>query len=274
MPRPRFARICDDVLQQWKAARRRLLKSGASRGAVHELRIHTRRLLALEILLAPQGRPRSRDSLDGLVHDAFHAMGRLRDAQLSARALTKLARSIPKAQRLARDLRNRQPRLARHLQRDLRRLHPGQLAGIVADWLEPRRGDAERVLTRRATRRLCTAADRLAAKGPDHTRTTARSLHRRRIQVKALRYMAEFASAAGCPVPRSLSLPRLAAQQRALGAVTDLDVQARGITRFGREHPEWRSTANQLLRELRQRRGAALTRIGNRTYSVARAPGA
>ena len=274
MPSPRFARICDDVLQEWKAARRRLLKSAANRGAVHELRIQTRRLLALEMLLAPQGRLRGSGSLDELLHDAFRAMGRLRDAQLGAVDMAMLTPGIPEADRLARDLRDRQPQLARRLHRELRSLHASQLANIVAAWLEPARGDVEHVLPQRATRRLGAAANRLAIEGRNNTSTAARSLHRRRIRLKALRYMTEFAMAARCPVPRSLSLPRLAATLRALGAVTDLDAEARSIARFAAKHPAWRSTAKQLLRELHRRRTAALARIGNGTYSVARAAGA
>ena len=240
----------------------------------HELRIHTRRLLALETLLAPQGRLRGNGTLNGLLHDAFHEMGRLRDAQLGARAMAKLARSIPQADRLTTDLLDRQPRLARHLQRELRRLRPRQVADIVATWFTPSRGDTEQVLAQRASRRLRAAAGRLVADRRGNTSTAAHSLHRRRINLKALRYMSEFAIAARCPMPRSLSVPRLAAQQRALGAVTDLDVEARRVRRFAAGHPEWRSTANQLLRELRRRRTAALARIGNGTYSVARAAGA
>jgi CHAD domain-containing protein len=267
MPRQRFARICHDVLQEWKAARRRVLKSGASRGAVHELRIQTRRLLALEALLAPRGGPRRDDSLAALLHRVFHAAGRVRDTQLSARALQELARSAPEAARLAAAQRKRQPRLARRLQRELREVRPRRLADSIAGWFEPARGQPGRVLTRRASARLQAAAKRLATDSRAGGNTTPHSLHRRRIRVKTLRYMAEFARAAGCALPRPLSLRRLMALQQDLGAVTDLDVQARRISRFAADDPAWRPTARQLLGKLHQSRTVALSRLGIATYS-------
>lgn len=226
------------------------------------------------MLLAPCSGTRRDTSLGVLLHDAFHAAGRLRDAQLCARALTKLARTTPQAARLAADQYQREARLTRHLRRELQIVRPGSLADVIAGWLQPSRGDPDDVLSRRATTRLRVAATRLASGARNGISTAAHSLHRRRIRVKALRYMAEFAAAAGCKLPRSLSLPRLAAQQRALGVVSDLDVQSRRITRFAADHPGWRPTVRQLLGELRHRRTVALDRLGIGTYFPARASGA
>ncbi len=257
MRRPDFTPVCAAVLKDWKAARRRALRSGATRGAVHALRIRVRRLLALEKLLAPRGgRPRA-TTLAHELHDLFHASGRLRDAQLLARAMRSLGRGIPQAARLARHEQHREPRLARQLRRRLRDRPMSRLAPIVASWLQPRHGDPRVVLAERAARRLREAQQRLAT-GVRAGGTAPHSLHRRRILLKELRYMAELAGEAGCALPRSLSVQQLTVLQQKLGAVTDIDMQLHKVARFGARHPGWRPSALQLRRELRRQRAAAL----------------
>ena len=264
MPRPDFAPVCAATLQEWKAARRRVVESDARRGAVHAWRIQTRRLLALEALLAPRGAARRRGSLEHELHAAFHASGALRDAQVGAAALGRLARTTPEAARLARYLQRREPQLVRRLQRRLHATHGRQLARIIDGWYTPRRGDPGEVLTGRATRRLRSTGRRVNAM-PRTVSGTARSLHRRRIRLKELRYMAELGRAAG--MPRLPRLARLITLQTRLGTVTDLDMLLRVLARFAAKHPHWRE-ARVLRRELLDRR-SVLVRISSRRGSGA-----
>jgi CHAD domain-containing protein len=272
MARADFARICHDTLRDWKAARRRVLDSGAGRGAVHQWRICTRRLLALEVLLAPHGPTVPGTSLAGETRDAFHASGSLRDAQLCERALREMARAVPDAARLARHQGKRMPRLALRLRRELRELRPARIARVIARWSDTAGGDPDEVLAARATQRLRRRRQWLTP-APDR-RGGARSLHRQRLQLKQARYMIDLVRAAGLPPPPHAAPARLTALQAGLGAVTDLDTQLRTVARFAAKHPGWQSSARALRRELRARRAAALARLGIGTYSTRRAPSA
>jgi hypothetical protein len=83
------------------------------------------------------------------------------------------------------------------------------------------------------------------------------ALHRRRVQLKLLRYMQEFSREAGL-LHGARSAPRLAGQQRRLGRITDLQVLLRMIGDFGAKHPAWRRDAASLCRHLQRRRAALL----------------
>jgi CHAD domain-containing protein len=252
MSRPEFTRICAQVLQDWKTTRRRVLKSGATRGAVHALRIQMRRLLALEALLAPRG-----GAIKAGLQDIFHESGRLRDAQLVVLEFRQLVGAIPGVRQFVKRERQREPRLARKLQRELRATPVSRLAPIVAGWLQTKRGVTPATPARRAANRLRLRHKRLAAISYRES-TAAHSLHRHRINLKELRYMAELATAAGCALPRSLSLTEVAERQQQLGAVTDIDMQLHKIARFAARHAEWKPCALQLRRELQARRVMAL----------------
>ena len=265
MARPRFQRVCREALGNWRSARQRVLKSDVTRGAVHRLRIRMRYLVALEALLAPRGG--GDPPVGEQLHDAFHAAGRLRDAQLGAHALRGLSRTVPDAARLARHEEQRVPHLVRRLQHELRAVRVGRVARTIHGWLEPSRGDPQRILTERAVRRLRAGLGWLATR-PRDSDSGAHALHERRLRVKQLRYMAGLARAAGCRLPRPLSLARLAALQKALGAVTDLDVQLRTIARFADMHPDWRPAARVLRGQLQRRRATALHALSRRAHAT------
>lgn len=252
MPGGRLSQVARRELEDWKAARRRVLRSGATRGAVHEWRIRTRRLLALEALLAPRGAAARGDLLHAELHDAFHASGRLRDAQLNRRAMKTLSCSIPEAARLARHEKERLPRLERRLLRELRRLSIVRIRRIVEAWLPPDSGDGETAILTRAERRLLSGHRRAARPLASHT--APHDLHRRRIHLKQVRYMAELWRAAGRPLPRGMGPARLTRLQAGLGALTDIDMQLRAVSRFAADHPQWHPAARALRSELRRRR--------------------
>jgi CHAD domain-containing protein len=253
MTQPDFPPICAATLAEWKAARRRVLKVGAKREAVHNLRIQMRRLLALEALLAPR-----EGEMQAALQDVLHASGRLRDAQLVASEMRNLAGAMPQVRQLADRQRKRRPRLTRRLCRDLRAVRPAQLARIVAGWLQPQRGNPRTVLARRAASRLRERLGRTRATGRS---TSPHGLHQHRLRLKELRYMAGLAAAAGCALPGLLSLEQLAEQQNRLGAVTDIDMLLRKVARHATKHPDWRSSALELKRELRRQRAAALRNL-------------
>jgi CHAD domain-containing protein len=165
-----------------------------------------------------------------------------------------LAGSQPPALTLARHQKRRIPRLKQRLLRELRRLQVGQLSRIIEQWLTDRRDGAEERLRHRATLRL--AAQKRWLARPTAARPTERALHKRRIRLKQVRYMAELAVAAGCPLPQGVDPGLLARLQTALGARTDIDMISRAIDRHARAHPRWAASADDLRNTLRSRRAA------------------
>jgi CHAD domain-containing protein len=257
MPAAGFARTCRQAFTQWHHARRRVLDRGATPGAVHDLRLCMRRLMALEALLAPRGRHELTEALDAV----FHASGKLRDAQLDARALRKLASTLPAATTLARHEATRLPRLQRRLQRELRHVQGSRLRREAAQWLDAR--EARNVdHAPGALRRLASAQRSISNSRP--WPTARRALHHRRLRLKQCRYMAELLRDAHGTLPRGMSLARLASLQRRLGVVTDLDVQLHAVARFGAHHPGWKDDARALRASLRHQRTLALRTVADR----------
>ena len=249
-----FAAAATQALEAWRNARRSLVRRHAARSAVHAWRIASRRLFALEQLLAPAAAGK-RDALQSLLDDAFHAAGKLRDAQLAIRQLDQLGKRFAAADRLRHDLHRHLDRRRRNTSDAVRDIHPRVVRRLVGDWLdapEPR-------LALRASRRL-TAASRQAMPA-SRMMDTAPSLHRYRVRLKALRYMGEFCVAAG--LPGASTRPSAASLQRRLGVITDLQVLLRMIDRFGSSHRRWMATAAALRQHLWRRRArhlAALSR--------------
>jgi CHAD domain-containing protein len=209
-----------------------------------------RELMSLEALLAPRGR----HELASKVEDAFHASGKLRDAQLDARAMQRLSSRVPAAAALARHEQQRLPRLQRRLQRKLECLHARRMELVVAPWLA-RPATTREAVSSPALRRLQSAHRRYTRAGA--WPSAPHALHRRRQQLKQLRYMAALARDAGCALPRDLSLARLASLQRRLGAVTDLDMELKAIRRFGKHHGHWSMPARELRDAVERSRASA-----------------
>lgn len=237
------------TLACWRHARRKVLRRHASEAAVHAWRIGCRRLVAVEQVLAPAVTGPGRGAMRALLHDAFHAAGRLRDMQLAIGRLRQLALRFPAATRLARRLQRGLARQRARVTRKVRAVRPRQVRAILATWdapcMDPRRR------AQRATQRLARA--RLRLQRAQAQRRSAQSLHRYRIELKLLRYMQEFSREAGL-LHSAQPAPRLAGRQRRLGRITDLQVLLRMIADFGARHPAWRRQAAPLRRHLLRQR--------------------
>jgi CHAD domain-containing protein len=226
------------VLDHWKSARRHVIHRHAGQSAIHEWRICSRRLLALEALLGPAASRPDRSDLHTLLDAAFHATGKLRDAQLAAARLKRLATRFPAADRLHRHLQHGIPELRDRAERHVRDIRPRAVRKILQSREPLRDPDISRTESRaglrlrRAHRQLQRAASRCR---------TARSLHRYRVQLKSLRYMLEFARAARLRIPAAAGAPRhLGRAQRKLGGISDLRVLIRLLDRYAAKHPAWR----------------------------------
>ena len=250
-----FAAVANDTLERWRDARRAVLQRKAGASSIHAWRISTRRLFALEQLLAPS--TRRRRLLDAL-HPAFRSTGKLRDTQIAIRLLSRETERFPAAEALVKHLRRDVPRLRRRTTRHLRALRTRYLREIVDGWCKPQRGTFELLAQRRASSRLMA----LRAQSPNAPLRTAASVHRQRLRLKSLRYMIELCRGANCPLPHEDRVPqRLARLQSLLGDITDLQVIVAMIDRRGRRHPHWKLKAAELRGDLLRRRQQLLDRL-------------
>ena len=243
--RRKSARALDKAVRQtwrdWHAAALKTRRDPGSRRLVHRFRIATRRLLAVEDLLAtaPPGSP-IRDQLD----TAFRTAGRIRDLQICRTELAELGDRYPVARVVTRAARQRLPTLAQRLRRELRALKPRKMRQAVRQIRARLHAADDSPAARRARSRTLANAlrrhrearrqlDRLARSlGPD---TSDAALHSMRLRIKGVRYMSELLASLDAADPGPV--PEFDAWQRALGAITDLRAVLREIDRC-RAHRE------------------------------------
>lgn len=235
--------------RDWHSATLKARRDPGARRLVHRFRIATRRLLAVEALLAAA----PRDSpIRGQLDPALRVAGKLRDLHICRAKVAELDGHHEAARAVARAARKRLPVLVQRLDQELRTLKPRAIRQAVRR-LRARlhvTQDSAAARQRRA-RVLATALHRHRtahrqldryARGLDPDIDDA-SLHSLRLQLKGVRYMSELLAS-----PTSLSDTAALAfdtWQRALGAITDLRAVLREIDRCRVHH---RGSAAALLR--------------------------
>jgi CHAD domain-containing protein len=230
---------------------------------VHDWRICTRRVLALEALLAPRAVP-ARKGCSKLLHPAFHAAGELRDAQVAMRMLQSIRSRHPAAKRAAARLERSLPRLRREVTRTVRRVHTRELRSLAERWMR-NRSDAQ--LRRSASLRVTAGIRSLREELRLSTRDPERALHRRRIRVKQLRYMLELFASNGHASPgMKAALGVVSRLQQSYGKITDLQMTLDIVER--KHGKESRNTAMQLLQRHLLRQYQRLLRQQSRQQFV------
>jgi len=238
------------LFDRWRHARRSLIRHNARPSAVHRWRICSRRLFALEELLAPATQRAERDGVRALLDAAFHAAGQLRDAQVAIGQLQPLSRRFSVAGRLAHHLRRRLPRQRERVTLLIRAIKPRAVRRTLLRWGLLRDPDEER-LAARAARRLQRA--HLGLRRAQSRRRSARSLHQYRVRLKSLRYMEEISRAAGWgPASQRITPRQIDRMQRKLGRIVDLEVLSRLLDRYTVKHPARRRESALLHNRLRQ----------------------
>jgi CHAD domain-containing protein len=234
---------------------RRARKRPDSRRRIHDFRIATRQLLAVEELLAPARSPQQAQVASRLA-PAFRAAGKLRDAQLCSDRLRAMRKAHPIAARVERDLRERLPRRTRRFAAALAELDVDRCKRD----LRKLRASASRPV---AARRLRSRRAQLRAKleAPPAARTLA-EIHRVRLLVKRVRYMQEWLTALTGSAPTAMQQQELVALQERMGEIADTRALRRAIRRWQPESSRDRAAHQRLLRSVRPR--AQLTAAGKR----------
>jgi CHAD domain-containing protein len=259
--------------REWHAVTLKARRDPGSRRLVHRFRIATRRLLAVEDLLAAGG-PGSpiRERLD----PAFRVAGRIRDLQICRAELAGLDDHRAAVRAVARAARKRLPVLVERLRHELRAFKPREIRQAVRPMRARLHAATDSAAARRTrTRTIATARlrhraarqqlDRFARNlGPE---TDDAALHSLRLRLKGVRYMTELLAS----VDTGERARVFETWQRALGAVTDLRAVLREIDRC-RVHRQATEAALGPLRQfvLRAQRRHIRALFGRRPAAQAR----
>jgi CHAD domain-containing protein len=238
---------------------------------IHELRIATRRMLALLEFAAAPVPSRKWKALARELRRPFRKCARLRDLQATRAhlrrmqgrsrvlqaALEEMDAEVRRHRRRAREhLATARPRRScRKIMRLAQRQPATQPTGAVVN--------ARLDRSRRAVRAAC---QRMETGGLD-------ALHRARVAIKVYRYQLELAGRLGAGA-RAGELRSMRRLQKEFGAITDLELLRRELKRYARGHPTHRRAVAairaSLGRERERRFGRALAAAGRDAIVEAR----
>jgi CHAD domain-containing protein len=210
-----------------------------SRATVHQLRVETRRLLALVDLFDPLLTGNAADRLSRCVKQSFKTSGRLRDTQVMLSDVEEQLGRFPAAKRFKKELLRRENRLSRQLERKLRRtrLKPlkHQMDALRKELRAAVKPPDER---RRVWVRLLASVDRAFANVVARRRSIAqaepRAVHRTRIAFKKFRYLVEQLRPL---MPRLAggSPGKLRCHQKLMGDIQDCETLLSELDKFMRK---------------------------------------
>jgi CHAD domain-containing protein len=255
-----LARALDERWDVFRKQQTRALRR-PSEPAIHDLRVATRRLIALLSMIesvVPSGRlEKSRRQL----RSHLKSFNELRDVHVQLIRVGRMVRQFPQLRPFAADLRLRERRLMREATREVRAIRLASLERVLAEELEivlqllgdrsmKRAGNA--MLTGIGGRAYAVAVQRRQAVDP----ADARSFHRFRVAFKKFRYTVEILRPQLDWATKTL-LKQMNAYQTAMGEIQDLQVLTASLRSFVLRRGQLMSMASmpvyQHLAELRRR---------------------
>lgn len=232
--------------------------------AVHQVRVQSRRLLAVLELARVVLSSRQVDAVTERVKAVLKRFGGLRDVQVQLELLPGFGMDGAQLRPLRRHLERRERRWTRRLARDLKVLSAAHSARAVAGLeRELGRNDDRDVRAARQAQRVLAAVDQAQRKVMSlQGRAVANrpaTLHRVRVAFKRFRYMVEALKdeVPGITKGRVKALQRF---QTRLGDVQDLEVFEGRIAKFESREPDQAATMCRLREAIEERR-ARLVRL-------------
>lgn len=235
-----LARHLAELLKRTRRRYRRRLTQAQqhfSETAVHELRVETRRALALLDLLMALRLPAASSKARRALKRRLDAFDELRDTQVELNLVAPWLRKFPEAAEFAKFLRRCEANLRAEMRREIRKLKSRRvermlkaLAQNVADAATGggQAADYLRGPMRRAYTRVMNLRRRIR---PPETRT----IHRTRIAFKKLRYLCELLRPL-LPGMTARRLRRMHAWQTRMGDIQDAEVLLAQIERAVKHH--------------------------------------
>lgn len=255
---PRLLQELADALKgRWKKYRKQFrdCRSRFSEKGVHDLRVETRRLLALLALLEPfLGKDLKLERL--LKHTLDH-FSELRDTQVQLQEVEQLCKRFSAARLFHRHLLKREKQCARCAQKKIRQIKTTRLARLMAkaradlkqQCQERPASSVARMLAGvawRAFERTCALRERI---DPRNTRT----IHRTRVAFKKYRYIMETL-AGYMPQLNVVSLERMHDYQGLMGEVQDSNVLLSAVIEYCHDRGMESKASIRFQSELERRR--------------------
>ena len=262
--KPEFpAALARHLAESVREMRRRYCKRLArcqkkfSESAVHELRIETRRLLAMLDLLDAL---RVRDSLKKtrkVFKKRLDAFDELRDTHVQLALLKPLCSDFPEAREFDLWLRRREQELIRHLHQDIEATRQARLERRLK-MLEKQLRKSPKAKPGKADRSLAAAAlsetfARVVLLRRRVRRNNTRMIHQMRVAFKRFRYMSELLQPI-LPRLTKKNLRRMQEYQSMMGDIQDLEVLLAGLKEAAAERCLSAVAVRNLRRELLRRR--------------------
>jgi len=234
------------------------------RGAVHAVRVATRRLLAMRELLRFVDATTYNSKLERYLSAPFRPCGRLRDLQVIQRHIRALLPRYPEAQEFLRALKRRERKARTRATQALDEAHPRRIARLLAilatklDELTADRAGRNRVA--RQVERQIGAASRAAKAAHRRANTGDPDLiHRARLALKAHRYMVELAESLGLHFVAS-EAESLSRVQVEMGEITDRTMLLRALDAYRDKHPRAGARMVHLSASVERERNKLITR--------------
>jgi len=236
-PGPRLDRACKLVWRSYRQAFRQCQRK-QSRANVHQLRVETRRLLALVDLFEPILGGGAAERIRRDFKSPFKLSGRLRDTQVMLCDVKRLLGRFPEAKQFGKELLRREKRLSRQLERELRRIRLKALKSRMGALREQLRAvalpAAGNLIPVRLLKGVGAAFANAVARCRGVALTKPRAVHRTRIAFKKFRYMVEQLR----PLMLQLggvSRERMRAYQALMGDIQDCEMLLAALEDFMRE---------------------------------------
>lgn len=203
-----------------------------SEGAVHDLRIDTRRLLALLDLLQAMHVPGPLRKIRKVFKKRLDAFDGLRDTHVQLSLLRPLRRQFPAVRELEARLGRRERQLSDELRQEVRATKPSRSERRLKT-VEKALREVSGQLPREAARRTVLAAlgeayDRVVLlRGRIHPKRPA-SIHRTRVAFKRFRYMCELLRSY-LPELKAKAFGQMRNYQTMMGNIQDIEVLLAGV---------------------------------------------
>jgi CHAD domain-containing protein len=232
-------------------AERQRCKDEFSEEAVHDLRIASRRLLALLTLLrAIDPQPRLQQ-LRRLFKNQLDGLDELRDTQVMLAEISEAIATLPEIEPLEKYLQKREKRLLKTVEQEVRALKNSSISKhiekIQQDLIGPLAGqDLTASLLSAVDEASSTVNRRMEQVDPAQPAT----IHRVRIAFKKFRYMVEIIHPILPGFPET-QLKSMHDYQTAMGEIQDMEVMLRTLANFASRHKTYDP---QLVRQFYEQR--------------------
>lgn len=219
--------------ERWDSYSRQLerCRSEFSKDAVHDLRVATRRILALIRLLQwilPHPRLKKLSRRFKLQLDAFDE---LRDTQVILDELSKILPDLPQLEEFQKDLEAREQKLLHSLQKKIEQFETDK----IASGIQKTRAVLESELPEDTHQQVLQAVDNAFLRTRERLRqidpTNLATIHQVRVAFKSLRYMVEIAQPLIKAYP-SENLKKMDKYQTLMGEVQDAEVFTETISSY------------------------------------------